>query len=91
VLAESHALLLRRLGRAAALAFLEGIPGSNVDPIRVSRDDEATALGILRQYGDKDFSLTDAASFAVMDRLGIREAFTFDRNFAQYGFVPLRS
>jgi hypothetical protein len=26
----------------------------------------------------------------VMDRLGIRTAFTFDRNFAQYGLDVLR-
>ena len=29
------------------------------------------------------------SSFAVMERLRIGEAFTFDRHFAQYGFVML--
>jgi len=34
-------------------------------------------------------SLTDAASFAVMERLRLPAAFTFDRHFAQYGFTVL--
>jgi predicted nucleic acid-binding protein len=33
--------------------------------------------------------LTDASSFAIMDRLGITRAFTFDANFSQYGLTVL--
>ena len=33
--------------------------------------------------------MTDAISFAVMERLHITRAFTFDRHFAQYGFTVL--
>ncbi len=43
----------------------------------------------LYQYDDKDFSLTDATSFAVMERIRVPYAFTFDRHFAQYGFTVL--
>jgi len=35
--------------------------------------------------------LTDAMSFAVMERLGITQVFTFNRNFAQYGVTALTS
>ena len=45
---------------------------------------------IIFQYSDKDFSLTDATSFAVMERLRIGTAFSYDRHFAQYGFALLR-
>jgi predicted nucleic acid-binding protein len=57
--------------------------------VRVTPEDEAKAREITYRYDDKDFSLTDATSFAVMERLGIRAAFTFDRDFRQYGLdVP---
>jgi predicted nucleic acid-binding protein len=89
VVAEAHALFLRRLGRAAALRFLDALGGSAVTVVRVTPADEARAHAILRQYGDKEFSLTDATSFSVMERLRIPTAFTFDKNFGQYGFQIL--
>ena len=45
---------------------------------------------IHRGYTDKSFPLTDALSFAVMERLGISTAFTFDRDFEQFGFAFAR-
>jgi uncharacterized protein len=44
---------------------------------------------IIYRYGDKDFTLTDATSFAVMERLAITRAFSFDHHFSQYGFTIL--
>ena len=57
--------------------------------IRARAADEERAKQILFQYTDKNFSFADAISFAVMERLTIRLAFTFDRDFAQYGFTVL--
>jgi predicted nucleic acid-binding protein len=89
LLIESHALILSVLGRAQAAQFLTGIEESHTAVIRVRAADEARAKQILFQYDDKDFSFADATSFAVMERLDIRLAFTFDRDFAQYGFTVL--
>ena len=52
---------------------------------RVSPEDEKTGLEILKTFNDKDFSYTDATSFAVMQRLNIHTAFAFDEHFTQYG------
>jgi predicted nucleic acid-binding protein len=83
VVAESHALALSRLGPEIARRWLLG----NVWPVeRLTEHDEARARAIIAQYTDKTFSYTDATSFAVMERLGLRRAFAFDPHFQQYGF-----
>jgi uncharacterized protein len=89
LLAETHALLVSRMGRAVAARALFEIDRSATTVIRASAADERRARAIIAQYDDKAFSLTDAISFAVMDRLGLVHAFTFDRHFAQYGFIAL--
>jgi predicted nucleic acid-binding protein len=86
---ECHALLLSSLGIAPAAQFLRDIEASRTTIVRVRASDEARAKQIIFQYTDKDFSFTDAISFAVMERLSITRAFTFDRHFAQYGFAQL--
>jgi predicted nucleic acid-binding protein len=83
-------MALTRLGRSAAARVLDDIENSTTI-IRVSATDERRARDIIRQYDDKDFSLTDAMSFAVMERLRIPVAFTFDRDFTQYGLPVLQA
>ena len=51
-----------------------------------SPDDEIAAIRWMRKHTDKDISFTDCISFAMMRRLGIRAAFTFDRHFRDAGF-----
>ena len=84
IVAECHALSLSRLGADIARKWLLG----NIWPVeRVNVEDETKARVIIEQYTDKTFSYTDATSFAVMDRLGIKTAFAFDPHFRQYGFL----
>jgi uncharacterized protein len=89
VLAETHALLLNRLSQHIATRFLQDMEQSPTTLVWVTPADVQRAKAIIYQYDDKDFSLTDAASFAVMERIRVPAAFTFDRHFAQYGFTVL--
>ena len=88
VVAETHVLMFRRLGRPAAQTFLSEVHRS---PIMVVRSDdglEDTAqFEWLARYDYQDFSFTDAVSFAVMTERGIRDALTLDGHFAAAGFV----
>jgi len=86
IVAESHALLLSRLGAEIARDWLL----RQIWPVeRITPEDEEKAREIIRRYSDKSFSYTDATSFAVMERLGIKEAFAFDPHFRQYGLKLL--
>lgn len=89
IVSETHALILTRLGYRYAIRFLDQIDQSPTTIVRVAGSDESRAREILRQYDDKNFSLTDTTSFAVMKRLNIPYAFTFDRNFIQYRIAVL--
>ena len=40
---------------------------------------------MIERNTDKTFSYTDATSFAVMGRLGLKTAFAFDPHFRQFG------
>ena len=84
--AEAHALLLHKLGRALALEWLlkGGLP-----VIRVLPSEEDRAKEILSGHADKDWSLCDATSFALLDSRGVRAAFSFDRHFRQYGKIEV--
>ena len=87
VVAETHALVLRRVGRAPALTFLQTVGESPNIVVRSSRELEAAAeRDWLARYDDQDFSFADAVSFAVMTERGIREALTLDHQFAVAGF-----
>ena len=86
VVAEVHAFVLVRAGRDIALRTLREIESPGRTIIRVNEGHELRARDILTRYHDKDFTLVDAMSFAVMERLGISTAFAFDHHFQQFGF-----
>ena len=87
LVAEIYALLLTKVGAYYARQWLK----NNSWPVeRALKYDERRAKEILFKYDDKEFSYTDAVSFAVMERLQIETAFTFDKHFQQYGLNVFR-
>jgi len=48
-----------------------------------------TALQRYKRADDKNWSITDCASFQIMERERIRSAFTHDKHFSQAGFETL--
>lgn len=91
VLAETHALIIsRQRNSRLALAFLREIERSRATTVvTLDEADEARVREILARYEDHLFSLTDAISFAVMERLSLVYAFAFDSDFAAFGFTLL--
>ena len=79
-------LLLSRLGAGIARDWLTKQLWS-VEPITPA--DVKKAKEIIQNYTDKEFSYTDATSFAVMERLVLPAAFAFDVHFKQYGLKLL--
>jgi predicted nucleic acid-binding protein len=83
---EAHALLLRKLGRMLAR---EWVLTGGLPVVRALPEEEARAREMIARHSDKDWSLCDAISFAVLDARGIRRAFTFDHHFVQYSRIEV--
>ena len=83
VLAESMALLHRRLGRNTALAFAAEARAFDIEWIDRTLHDRA--VDALRD-APRGVSLVDQVSFIVMRRRGVDSAFAFDRDFENAGF-----
>lgn len=53
----------------------------------VKAGDVLGAWEIYQRFHDKEWSFTDCVSLAVMERLGVKKAFSFDHHFRQFGKV----
>ncbi|MCL4516377.1 MAG: PIN domain-containing protein [Firmicutes bacterium] len=83
---EALTLIRSRLGHKEAMDLGTIIRDKKTTILeRVLPEDEEMAWRIFCRYDDKAFSFTDCTSFALMERLGIIMAFTFDQHFKQYG------
>ena len=85
VVAETHTLLYR-LGYDAAAHVLASVYASATRITRATEVDERRCREIVLQYKDKTYSLVDAISFAIMERLHLRRAWSYDQHFRQFGF-----
>ena len=88
VLDEVATLLARAVGNRSAVARMREIYASPLFTIEtVDREIEEAALDEMEGWNGPPISFTDCTSIALMRRDGIREAFTFDRDFSLAGFV----
>ena len=88
VFAETYTALLVRVGRAEAIEWGRRFRASDaIELVRIDEPLEEQAWSILEAHADKPWSWIDASSFALMEREETREAFAFDRHFAQRGLT----
>ncbi|MGE3712518.1 MAG: type II toxin-antitoxin system VapC family toxin [Hyphomicrobiaceae bacterium] len=90
VLIETWLLLRSRSGRHAAEQFWDGLRRGAARLETVSPSDLDAAWRIGEAFRDQDFSLVDRTSFALMERLGITTAASFDNDFAVYRYGRAR-
>jgi predicted nucleic acid-binding protein len=87
VIAETHALVMRRIGIATALTFVQSATQPPNLVVRSNAQLEERAVNDwLARYADQDFSFTDAVSFATMRERRIHEALALDHHFEIAGF-----
>jgi predicted nucleic acid-binding protein len=86
IVIETWLLLYRRHSRNAADHFWRGIRrgAAAVEAVTSADLDHAWQIGV--DFPDQDFSIVDRTSFAVMERLGISRAASFDHHFSVYRF-----
>jgi uncharacterized protein len=88
VLIETWGLLRYRGRRQVAERFWDRLRSGVATIEFVGAADLEAAWQIGESYADQDFSIVDRTSFAVMRRLGIERAASFDHHFAVFRFGP---
>ncbi len=90
VVAEVTTRVRARAGAAQAAALARSLLESRrYELLFVDIDLLRGAIERMGRFADKRLSLTDCASFELMERLGLSAAFTFDRDFRDCGFEML--
>lgn len=90
VLAELLAALSKVPVRPYAIGGVDRIRANpNVEVVPQTSIQFANAYGLYRSRPDKEWSLTDCASFELMRERGLTDALAHDVHFEQAGFVAL--
>jgi len=87
ILLETANALSRIAFRKAAVQLISFIQSSDdIQKIEIDKALFQEAWSLYSERLDKEWSLTDCASFVVMKAMGLTEAFTSDHHFEQAGF-----
>jgi len=90
IIDETLTLLRSRGHTAYALSLGEQLFRHGIADIHFLAEEEILAAWeVFRDYRDKEWSFTDATSKVVIERLGLGQAFAFDRHFQQFGAVEV--
>jgi len=81
----------KRVSKKKAIELYEAYTKSKFVVIeKETEEDWEKAWSIFLKYDNQDgMDLVDCLSFAIMERLGLKKAFTFDKDFETYGFIKL--
>lgn len=87
VVVEIANFLCKARWRSHAVKLINSIQATEfIEIIEVDKSIFNEAWDMYSTRTDKEWSLTDCASFVVMKRYGIKDAFTNDHHFEQAGF-----
>ena len=90
VLDELLAALSKVPVRGLAISGAQAIRNNpNTEVVPQTSIQFSEAFDLYRRMPDKDWSLTDCASFSLMKQRGISEALAHDHHFEQAGFTAL--
>lgn len=90
ILAEVATRIRVRAGAGPAVAVARGLLNSHrYELLFADAELLEEALTRMDRFADKRLSLADCSSFALMDRLAIQSAFTFDVDFRNCGYQML--
>jgi predicted nucleic acid-binding protein len=77
----------KRISKEKAIEELDNILNSKLLVIEpVTEKDWDKAIIYFRKYKDQQIDLTDCLSFAIMERLEMKNVLTFDNDFKIHGF-----
>ena len=86
VLVETWLLLQSRISFSVAESFSELVRSGAARLEHTTMEDVRSAWQIAKAFRDQSFSLVDRASFAMMERLEMPQAVSFDDDFIIYRF-----
>ncbi|MDQ3253693.1 MAG: PIN domain-containing protein [Acidobacteriota bacterium] len=92
IIAELVALLHSpmRISRHESIRFIDSLKSAPyVEIVHINETLDAAAWQLLKARADKNWSLADCASFALMQQRNMTDAFTTDHHFEQAGFTRL--
>ncbi|HJT32283.1 MAG TPA: PIN domain-containing protein [Pirellulales bacterium] len=90
VLDETLTLLKRRGETERAIRLGKRLLEENSVRLEwVGQQDAVRAWILFQQHADKDWSFTDCASFAVIQRLSIKTVIALDHHFRQFGALTV--